>query len=162
MIEKLEKQVKRNNKRKNINITTAVIIGFLLSSGITYGVDINNPISSDATYDTDTTLNMNGQQIIVTKQDNSPAITVSASGKKLELNHETNDTVSISTGTNRASIAATTNDINIDARKLVLNSNFTSTYPSYSIVASSKQGSNVSRKIKLTADEIEINATGLG
>ena len=162
MIEKLAKQIKRNNKKRNLNITLATIVGFLLSSGITYGTDITNPITSDTTYNTDTTLKMKGQQIIATKTNGSPSITIDAKGYALELEHETADSISLATGTSRASIAATTSDIDIEAGKLVLNSNFTSNYGSYSIVASSKQNTNTSRKITLNADEIEINAKGLG
>lgn len=174
MIEKLEKQVKRNNKRKNINITTAVIIGFLLSSGITYGVDINNPISSDTTYNTDTTLNMIGKQIIFTGDGDkiTPTININNIGKELKLEHTTEDVLS---GYNKVvSIAAITGDININSSKLILNSNFknsSTTFrvdkadplppppssPGIGVFVYNKDQITDYKKIILNANEIEIN-----
>ncbi|HBJ77410.1 MULTISPECIES: autotransporter outer membrane beta-barrel domain-containing protein [Fusobacterium] len=158
MIEKLAKQIKRNNKKRNLNITLAAIIGFLLSSGIVYGETLSSPIDSNTTYDKDTKLEMTDEQIIVTKTSgSSPGITIDATGYTLELKHETKDIISISSGPTHASIAAITGNIDIKAEKLVLDSTFKGFRDgnaSYSIVASSNQ------KITLNANEIEIYATG--
>lgn len=163
MIEKLAKQIKRNNKKRNLNITLAAIIGFLLSSGIVYG----ETLTSDTTYDKDTKLEMTGQQIIATKTSSSSSgITIDAKGYTLELEHKTGDNIigdyiNISSGSTYASIAATTDDIKIEAEKLVLNSTFTSTRSgSYSIVASPNKGTSSTPKITLNAKEIEIYAEG--
>ena len=159
MIEKLAKQIKRNNKKRNLNITLAAIIGFLLSSGIVYGETLNSPIDSNTTYDKDTKLEMTGKQIIATTDTSSSGITIDAKGYTLELEHETGargDDINIFNGSTRASIAATTGDIDIEVKKLVLNSTFTSSYASYSIVASPKQGTSSTPKITLNAKEIEI------
>lgn len=164
MIEKLAKQIKRNNKKRNLNITLATIVGFLLSSGIVYGETLKNPITSDTTYDEDTKLEMTGKQIIATTDTSSSGITIAAKGYTLELEHETGargDSINISSGSRFASIAATTGDIDIEVEKLVLNSTFKSTYASYSIVASPKQGTSSTPKITLNAKEIEIYATGI-
>ena len=165
MIEKLAKQIKRNNKKRNLNITLAAIIGFLLSSGIVYGETLNSPIDSDTKYTENKTLEMTGKQIIATKTNGSSSgITIDATGYTLELKHKTGDDrgdgINISTGSTYASIAATTDDIKIEAEKLVLNSTFTSSYASYSIVASPKQGTSSTPKITLNAKEIEIYAEG--
>ena len=163
MIEKLAKQIKRNNKKRNLNITLAAIIGFLLSSGIVYGETLNSPIDSNTTYDKDTKLEMTGKQIIATTDTSSSGITIDAKGYTLELEHETGargDDINIFNGSTRASIAATTGDIDIEVKKLVLNSTFTSSYASYSIVASPKQGTSSTPKITLNAKEIEIYAKG--
>lgn len=163
MIEKLAKQIKRNNKKRNLNITLAAIIGFLLSSGIVYG----ETLTSDTTYDKDTKLEMTGQQIIATKTSSSSSgITIDAKGYTLELKHKTGDniigdSINISSGSTYASIAAITDDIKIEAEKLVLNSTFTSTRSgSYSIVASPNKGTSSTPKITLNAKEIEIYAEG--
>ncbi|UYI77374.1 MAG: autotransporter outer membrane beta-barrel domain-containing protein [Fusobacterium varium] len=165
MIEKLAKQIKRNNKKRNLNITLATIVGFLLSSGIVYGETLNNPIDSDTKYTENKTLEMTGQQIIATTDTSSSGITIDATGYTLELEHKTGDDrgdiINISTGSTYASIAATTGNIDIEAEKLVLNSTFTSSYASYSIVASPKQNTSSTPKITLNAKEIEIYATGI-
>ncbi|MCI6033152.1 autotransporter outer membrane beta-barrel domain-containing protein [Fusobacterium varium] len=163
MIEKLAKQIKRNNKKRNLNITLATIVGFLLSSGIVYGETLNSPIDSDTKYTENKTLEMTGKQIIATKTNGSPSITIDAKGYTLELEHETGargDGITILNGSTFASIAATTGDIKIEAEKLVLNSTFTSDYASYSMVASPKQGTSSTPKLTLNAKEIEIYATG--
>lgn len=48
MIEK----IKKNNKKRNLNIAVATIAGFLLSSGMTYGkiINIENPVTENTTY----------------------------------------------------------------------------------------------------------------
>lgn len=164
MIEKLAKQIKRNNKKRNLNITLATIVGFLLSSGIVYGETLNSPIDSDTKYTENKTLEMTGKQIIATTNTSSSGITIDATGYTLELKHKTGDDrgdgINISTGSTYASIAATTGDIDIEAEKLVLNSTFTSSYASYSIVASPNQGTSSTPKITLNAKEIEIYAEG--
>lgn len=173
MIEKLAKQIKRNNKKRNLNITLGVIIGFLLSSGIVYGETLNNPIISNTKYAQDTALNMEGQQIIVTgtsgKNENKATsnIKIDAAEYTLKLDHKATDNywydcVNTARGNTVASIAATTFNITIQADKLVLNSNFSAqNYAGYSVIASIEQGSKVANnKIQLNAKEIEITAVG--
>lgn len=173
MIEKLAKQIKRNNKKRNLNITLGVIIGFLLSSGIVYGETLNNPIISNTEYAQDTTLNMEGQQIIVTgtsgKKENKATsdIKIDAAEYTLKLDHKATDNywydcVNTARGDTVASIAATTFNITIQAAKLVLNSNFSAQgCAGYSVIASIEQGSEVANnKIQLNAKEIEITAVG--
>ncbi|MFR3818208.1 MAG: hypothetical protein ACLTXO_06710, partial [Fusobacterium varium] len=173
MIEKLAKQIKRNNKKRNLNITLGVIIGFLLSSGIVYGETLKNPIILNTKYAQDTILNMEGQQIIVTgtsgKTENKATsnIKIDAAEYTLKLDHEATynywyDCVNTARGNTVASIAATTFNITIQADKLVLNSNFSAQdYAGYSVIASIEKGSEVANnKIQLNAKEIEITAVG--
>ncbi len=174
MIEKLAKQIKRNNKKRNLNITLGVIIGFLLSSGIANGVDIVNisvPIISDTKYTQDTTLNMEKKQIIVTTNGGyniaTSNIKIDATGYTLKLNHEAthdqwDDFISTAGGDTSASIAATTFDITIQADKLVLNSTFTAkAYPGYLVIASIEKDSEpANNKIQLNAKEIIITSVG--
>lgn len=163
MIEKLVKQIKRINKKKNLNINIAVIIGFLLSSGIIYGVDISNPIDSDRTYTADTILDMNGKQIISTGNGNiaTPDIEINAAGHKLILNHTTSDILDLSPNGDRGiSIFAKTGNLNIKADELVLNSKFTGDKSGEGVLVKNEDGIDSPKKIYLEVKNIEMYING--
>lgn len=166
MIEKSAKQIKRANKKKNLNINIAVIIGFLLSSGIVYGmdiVDINDPINSNTTYTNDTTLNMNGKQIISTGNGSNPTtdIKIDATGHKLTLNHTTSDILDLSpNGNSSVSIFAKTGNLSLKADELILNSKFTGGSSGRGILVINRDGIDKPKKIYLEAKNIDIYIDG--
>lgn len=163
MIKKLAKQIKRINKKKNLNINIALIISFLLSSGVANGVDISDPINSDITYANDTIINMNGKQIISTGNGNSttPDIKIDAAGHKLILNHTTSDILDLSPNGDRSiSIFAKTGNLNIKADELILNSKFTGNKSGEGILVKNKDGIDNPKKIYLEVKNIEMYIDG--
>lgn len=163
MIKKLAEQLKRKNKKRGINIALGTVVGFLLSTGIVYGETIDNPISSSTEYTEDKVLEMNGKQIISTGngEGETADINIDATGHRLELNHETSDTVDMGWDSSNpsASIFAKTGNLDIKADELILNSNFTGVNSGVGVLAYKEDGDGNTKKILLEAKEIEMTIT---
>ena len=118
MIEK----IKKNNKKRNLNIAVATIAGFLLSSGMIYGetVSLNDPIIESTDYlDSYTEINKtNDEKELILKKGDKDDIVIN--GQYLNLNH---DIQNVSGSTNPySSIKTEKGNIKITAQKLDLNS----------------------------------------
>ena len=184
MIEKLAKAIKRSNKKKNVNVTLGLIIGFLLSSGTIYGDTTDGKdifIKESEEYNKDTTLEHEGGQLISTGYGApSSSITLDAGEHNLTLIHKANtpyiikDLVGIENVKSLySSVIADRGDLTIKAKKIALNSEIfvedISPIDDISIESSSLSsgitvigGKNKDGKVVLEAEEINIDVKGNG
>ena len=186
MIEKLAKAIKRSNKKKNVNVTLGLIIGFLLSSGTIYGDTTDGKdifIKESKEYNNDTTLKHDGGQLISTWNGaSSNSITLDAGKHNLTLIHKTDtpylinkDSLADSNNILYSSVIADRGDLTIKAKKIALNSEIfvkdISPIDDISIEGSSlRNGITVigdttignETKAVLEAEEININVKGNG
>ena len=186
MIEKLAKAIKRSNKKKNVNVTLGLIIGFLLSSGTIYGYTTDGKdifIKESKEYNNDTTLKHDGGQLISTWNGaSSNSITLDAGEHNLTLIHKTDtpyiikDLVGIENVKSLySSVIADRGNLTIKAKKIALNSEIfvkdISPIDDTSIEGSSlRNGITVigdtttdnETKAVLEAEEININVKGNG
>ncbi|MCB8566360.1 autotransporter outer membrane beta-barrel domain-containing protein [Fusobacterium ulcerans] len=118
MIEK----IKKNNKKRNLNIAVATIAGFLLSSGMIYGetVRLNDPIIESTDYSesyTDINKTNDEKELILKKGDKDDIV---INGQHLNLNHKIQAVVG---STNPySSIKTEKGNITITAQELTLDS----------------------------------------
>lgn len=159
MIEK----IKKNNKKRNLNIAVATIAGFLLSSGMTYGkiINIENPVTENTTYtDEKTILNADPLDNGVIIKDKSTPNDMIITAKDLTINQTvTKEGGKYSLGT--ISLEDGKLDINVD--KLNINSDFTKNNGT-SLTGISVSGSeDTTGTLLLNAKEdININITKTG
>ena len=182
MIEKLAKAIKRSNKKKNVNVTLGLIIGFLLSSGTIYG-DTTDGKDIFIKYNEDTTLECEGGQLISTGYGApSSSITLDAGEHNLTLIHKTDTPYLINKDSQPdpnnilySSVIADRGNLTIKAKKIALNSEIfvedISPIDDISIEGSSlRNGITVigdttignETKAVLEAEEININVKGNG
>ena len=124
MREKLAKQIKKNNKKRNLNIVVITIAGFLFSSGVIYGreVKISDSITDNNDYRTDPTITLNAtlnKEVIYKNTSGNMTI----KGNDLTINH----TITGAPSKNIGTISASEGNLEITVNRLNLNliSNFT-------------------------------------
>ncbi|WP_462424496.1 autotransporter outer membrane beta-barrel domain-containing protein [Fusobacterium ulcerans] len=159
MIEK----IKKNNKKRNLNIAVATIAGFLLSSGMTYGkiINIENPVTENTTYtDEKTILNADPLDNGVIIKDKSTPNDMIITAKDLTINQ----TVTTEGGKDSLGTISLENgklDINVD--KLNINSDFTKNNGTSLTGISASGSEDTTGTLLLNAKEdININITKTG
>ena len=162
MIEK----IKKNNKKRNLNIAVATIAGFLLSSGMIYGktLELDGPITGTTKYEDDV-VNIalkeeksKGNELILKEATNSDKITVE--GTNIYMHHVVLEGGTASPNNTNGAIKTEKGDIAIEVTN-VLNIGSTSTSDNNiaAVYADGVEGSEKGR-ISLKAEAIDIFATG--
>lgn len=162
MIEK----IKKNNKKRNLNIAVATIASFMLSSGTIYGetITIDDSIKNDRTYTDETTI-LDAKPLdkgVIVQDGSTDKMTITAND--LTINHKaTHNSASSAPYNILGTIMIDDGDLDINVDSLNITSDFTERNPggtSSGIVVSGNSYSDLGTLVLNAKEDININVKG--